>query len=276
MQLGFRERNGYMKYKGAVFFDYDGTLADDRCGIHLPTETTRKALKSLSENGYMVVLNSGRSKASVLDTGINFDGYVLMNGSYAEVDGECVFEKVIEREKLSELLSVLNSIDVDYFLETDNLAEVKDVKGRKFIEYMDKYELDYDNFPQMNTDNLPKVYKIQVIYGEAENFEELKKKLPEGFVIDDHRNGISTDVSQKGIAKSTGVEKICEYFNIPKENTYAFGDNTNDYDMIKYVGHGIVMGNHAPELDEVAEMVTDTVENEGIYKALIKYGLINS
>jgi len=82
-----------MKYKGAVFFDYDGTMADDRIGIHLPTETTKKALKSLSENGYMVVLNSGRSKAALMETGIDFDGYVLMNGAYAEVDGKCYPEK---------------------------------------------------------------------------------------------------------------------------------------------------------------------------------------
>jgi len=92
--------------------------------------------------------------------------------------------------------------------------------------------------------------------------------------LDDHRNGISTDISQEGIAKGTGIEKICEYFDIPKENTYAFGDNTNDYDMIKRAGHGIIMGNHASELEDVAEFITDTVENEGIYKALVKYGLI--
>ena len=44
-----------MKYKGAVFFDYDGTLADDRCGIHLPTETTRKALKKLSDREQKII-----------------------------------------------------------------------------------------------------------------------------------------------------------------------------------------------------------------------------
>ena len=125
-----------MKYKGALFFDYDGTLADDRCGIHLPTETTKKALENLSENGYMVVLNSGRSKAALVETGIDFDGYVLMNGAYAEVDGECVFENAIEKEKLQELLSILDSINVDYFLETDNLAKVKDLKDERFIEFM--------------------------------------------------------------------------------------------------------------------------------------------
>jgi len=263
-----------MKYKGAVFFDYDGTMADDRIGIHLPTETTKKALKSLSENGYMVVLNSGRSKAALMETGIDFDGYVLMNGAYAEVDGKCVFENAIEKEKLSELLSVLDSINVDYFLETENLAEVKDVKGERFIEFMEKYELDYEKFLQFDINNLKKTYKLQVIYGESKYFDELKKKLPDGFVLDDHRNGISTDISQEGIAKGTGIEKICEYFDIPKENTYAFGDNTNDYDMIKRAGHGIIMGNHASELEDVAEFITDTVENEGIYKALVKYGLI--
>lgn len=264
-----------MKYKGAVFFDYDGTLADDRCGIHLPTKTTQRALTELSQNGYMVVLNSGRSKASVLDMGIDFDGYVLMNGSYAEVDGESIFERAISKEKLSELLSVLDNHEVDYFCEGEKKCFVNNINGEKFLEYMGKYRLPLTNFLPIDKNNLPKTYKLQVIYGTGEGYKKLEETLPEGFVLDDHRNGISTDISREGSVKAVGVEKICEYFGLEKENTYAFGDNTNDYDMLKYVGHGVAMGNHAPELEEVCEIITDTVENEGIYKALVKYGLIN-
>lgn len=262
------------KYKGAVFFDYDGTLADEKCGIFLPTETSKNALKKLSRNGYMTVLNSGRSKASVFDMGIDFDGYVLMNGTYAEVDGNCIFKSPFKKEQLFQVVSILDTLDVDYFCETDGKAYVNNPNGAKFNEYMEIYQLDKRNFLQLKKNDLPNTYKIQVIYKTAENFLKLKNSLPNDIAIDDHKNEISTDISQKSISKNTGAEKICEYFNIPKSNTYAFGDNTNDYDMIKYAGHGIAMGNHSPELEEVAEFITDTVKNEGIYKALVKYGLI--
>ncbi|MEG1441420.1 MAG: HAD hydrolase family protein, partial [Oscillospiraceae bacterium] len=56
--------------------------------------------------------------------------------------------------------------------------------------------------------------------------------------------------------------------------TYAFGDGDNDYDMLKFVGTGIAMGNHTERLNDIVEMITDTVQNEGIYKGLKKLQLI--
>ena len=55
---------------------------------------------------------------------------------------------------------------------------------------------------------------------------------------------------------------------------YAFGDSSNDLDMIKAAGHGVIMGHHDPVLEPYAEYITDTVENDGLYKAMEHYGLI--
>ena len=49
-----------MNYKGAVFFDYDGTLADEANGIFLPTEATVNSVKKLKEKGlYIIPLKVG-------------------------------------------------------------------------------------------------------------------------------------------------------------------------------------------------------------------------
>ena len=47
-----------------------------------------------------------------------------------------------------------------------------------------------------------------------------------------------------------------------------------DFDMIKAAGHGVIMGHHDPVLEPYAEYITDTVENDGLYKAMEHYGLI--
>ena len=44
--------------------------------------------------------------------------------------------------------------------------------------------------------------------------------------------------------------------------------------MTKYAGLGVAMGNAKVELKEVADHITDTVSNDGIYKACKKFGLI--
>ena len=54
----------------------------------------------------------------------------------------------------------------------------------------------------------------------------------------------------------------------------AFGDGGNDIDMLLAVKNSVVMGHHSPLLDGKGDFVTDTVKNEGIYKALLHYQLL--
>ena len=48
----------------------------------------------------------------------------------------------------------------------------------------------------------------------------------------------------------------------------------NDLEMVQGVKMGIAMGNAHPKLKEVAAMITDSVNENGIYNALIRLGLI--
>lgn len=44
--------------------------------------------------------------------------------------------------------------------------------------------------------------------------------------------------------------------------------------MFEYAAHAVAMGKHDKVLEPYTEYVTDTVENDGIYKAMVHYGLI--
>ena len=50
------------KYKGVVFFDYDGTTVDEVDEIKTATPTTVESLNKLKENGYLTMLCSGRTQ----------------------------------------------------------------------------------------------------------------------------------------------------------------------------------------------------------------------
>ena len=45
--------------------------------------------------------------------------------------------------------------------------------------------------------------------------------------------------------------------------------------MLERVGHGICMGGGSELAMKAGEYVTDTLENDGLYKALVHYGLIS-
>ena len=55
----------------------------------------------------------------------------------------------------------------------------------------------------------------------------------------------------------------------------AFGDGENDIDMLKFAGIGVAMGNSSDIVKAAADYVTDTIDNDGIEKALRHFGLID-
>ena len=70
------------------------------------------------------------------------------------------------------------------------------------------------------------------------------------------------------------MDKILAYYNILPDETMAFGDGGNDMTMLQHAGTGIAMGNAEDKVKAVADYVTDTVDADGIYKALKKLGVL--
>lgn len=51
----------------------------------------------------------------------------------------------------------------------------------------------------------------------------------------------------------------------------AFGDGGNDMSIIKKAGIGVAMGNANEPLKNAADYITDSVDEDGIYKALKRW-----
>ena len=83
------------------------------------------------------------------------------------------------------------------------------------------------------------------------------------------------DIIPKVGGKKAGIKAVLDHYGIELAETMAFGDGHNDLEMLEYVGTGICMANGHPETLERSDYVTDTVENDGIVKALSHFGLID-
>ena len=57
------------------------------------------------------------------------------------------------------------------------------------------------------------------------------------------------------------------------EDTYAFGDSRNDWEMLKTVGFGVAMGNADPALKAQADYVCPPVTEDGLAQAFQALGL---
>lgn len=105
-------------------------------------------------------------------------------------------------------------------------------------------------------------------------FSKLIENFGDKYNITKHRSNPSGDLVKQNISKASGINQIMKHFKLDLNDTYAFGDGDNDYDMLKTVGYGIAMGKHTKQLENIASFVTETVLNEGITVGLKNYGLI--
>jgi 5-amino-6-(5-phospho-D-ribitylamino)uracil phosphatase len=72
------------------------------------------------------------------------------------------------------------------------------------------------------------------------------------------------EIIRRGVSKATGLARVANYLGIPKERIIAFGDESNDIEMLQYAGMGVAMGNAKPEIKAHANFVTGSNEEEGI------------
>lgn len=83
----------------------------------------------------------------------------------------------------------------------------------------------------------------------------------------------NSEVGLRENCKSGAVRAILDYLG-DAGTTYGFGDSENDLSLFEQVDVPVAMGNASPEVKAAAAMVTDTVGNDGVTKALAKLGLI--
>ena len=260
--------------KGAVFFDYDGTLTDGAAGLTETTEATRRAVAQLHKNGYLAVLDTGRAMCYANQSGVDFDGYITSNGTHATVRGEVVLDQPIEYEPLARLMARLNEMGIYYGIDNPEKCYARDLTEATFTRWLKTFGISPAIFRPIPADGHPIGYKLSVLYHTMDEVESLRAEFGDLFSFDCHNGYPCVDVTARTANKGTGVAAVIRRFGLRVEDTYAFGDGANDIDMLKSVGHAVAMGRHAKELDAVCEFVTQTVADEGIAFGLKHYGLI--
>lgn len=275
----------------AIFMDVDGTLVNDN-GI-IP-ESAIVAIQQARQNGHLVFICTGRSKAELFTDILNigFDGIIGAAGGYIEVEQEVLLHKKVSVEDVQHLVDFFNENGIDFYLESNGgLFASKNCKNniRSIIENLlvnnpeakEEVEKGLQPFHDclIENDNLLRddINKISFL-GSAIPIEVIQKEFASKFTVIPSTVPLfgenSGELSVPGVHKATAIEKLIEHLKIEKENTFAYGDGINDLEMLEFVQHGIAMGNAKEALKLAADDITDTHNDNGIYNSFKKYGLI--
>jgi Cof subfamily protein (haloacid dehalogenase superfamily) len=71
------------------------------------------------------------------------------------------------------------------------------------------------------------------------------------------------DLAPTGVSKASGLERVCQELGVAAADVLAIGDGRNDVEMLEWARRGVAMGQAPLEVQEAADHVTGTVEEDG-------------
>lgn len=81
------------------------------------------------------------------------------------------------------------------------------------------------------------------------------------------------EITDGSVNKGVALAALAKYFGIDQSEVMAIGDSFNDLEMIHYAGFGVAMGNARPEVQEQADIITASNEEDGVAEAIERYVL---
>ena len=275
-----------------LFLDVDGTIVDYENNLPI---SAIEAIQSARAKGHLVYVCTGRSKAEMPAEiwQIGFDGMIGGNGSYVEHESQVLMHQLIPLEVEQRVVDWLESRGLEFYLESNNglfasknfreaarpvlrayaLGKGASEAGIQDLEAEDAlHGLVYGG--ELYRDDLNKISFILNSYQDHLDSKEAFPELKAGTWGGHGEQALFGDLGVQGIDKAHAVAVILEHLGADRADTIAFGDAKVDIPMLEACQIGVAMGNGGPEIKAMADMVTDDVMSDGLYKAFEKLGLI--
>lgn len=254
----------------AIFFDVDGTLMSHK-QKDVP-KSTRDSLLQLNKKGIKVVIATGRHISELLELpvkDIQFDGYLTLNGQLLLDKARHAYAGTpIDRGEMEVLAQAFKSKHIPFkFIDENGI----------YINYLNDTVIDTQTstqgaIPDIGNYGGGQIYQIVAFVTEDQK-KILSTILDECKVTSWNETGI--DIIPKQGGKSVGIQKYLDEEGLDRSEIMAFGDGDNDMEMLKFAGIGVAMGNANDNVKSVADYVTDSVDEDGIYKALKHFNLVD-
>jgi len=259
----------------ALFFDIDGTLLDDRTK-KLP-ESAVRVIEQARQKGHLVFINSGRARCLMreVEEALSVDGFLCGCGTYVEIEGHVALHHLISKNRRLEIQKSILAHNLDGILEGTYGCYFNDCTSRMpQVERLKKMFLATGVMIAADWENEAAPFdKFCALADEKSDVDGFLKSLgPDMAPID--RGGGLYEAVPAGFDKASAMKFILDYYKIPWENSYAFGDSANDLAMIRYACNSIVMGQHDKVLEPYASFITKNVEDDGIAYAFEKLHIV--
>ena len=258
-----------------IFFDIDGTIVHDESQI-IP-ESAIRAVEALSAAGHTPIINTGRPYSHI-DPRVRamaFAGWVCSGGMEVYVDGKWLQKYRMSEEVRKVVIDAVRECKMQVIYEAvGGFLLDGEFSSNARVVLESQRIMDRGYFAKQLSGSTEEIIKLVTFDEPDSRHAEFVEKLSPYFTCIERGGGMIECVA-KGCSKASGVQMLLDHLGAKREDTFAFGDSTNDVSMFRAVGHSICMGDGMEEAKAHAEFVTADLLEDGIEKGLRHYGLID-
>ncbi len=269
--------------KKILFIDLDGTLLTDNKEI---TPENLNAIQKATSLGHAVVVTTGRPLYSTVrqveKLGLTEPGCyaITSNGAliYDSYHKKTIFQTGVPRACLREAFdeAFRFGIHPQTYSDTGVLCE----KDCPELQYYVKsnvitYKIVEDVTKALDFNPIKILFVDLHDRSRLEHFREHMKDFSRRYRLDMFFSCDQyLEFLPEGINKGSGIRFLCNYLNIPLDNTLAAGDAENDITMLQTVKLPCVMKNARPEMYPYGAYITEHDNNHsGIAEIIEKFML---
>lgn len=274
-----------------VFLDVDGTLIDYEAKT---PESAKKAVDLARKAGNRVYICTGCSKAEIEQRDLpELDGMIGGNGAYVEDAGEVIMHEGLTPEETRKIVDWCNDRPLGFYLESNagmfcndymleqgpqTMVRYAQGKGATLEDAKDSSATFLNQMIHLQGDDLYRddVNKISFILSDYQDHLDSKRDFPELVANTWGGKGehaLYGDLGPAGITKKHAIGVLLDHLKADPRDTISFGDAKIDLSMFELCNFNVAMGNGGPEIKAAADMITDDVNEDGLYNAFEKLGL---
>ena len=267
-----------------IAFDLDGTfLYDDKS---IPEENMR-LLKSAAAQGVHIVPATGRVLSVLPKELMALSELCYMIGANGALVSDIredkeIYSAKIPLERALEVYAYADSQGLSYDCYLDNhgymsahmydtIQNIVTIPGILNLIRTNRTRVDeLKDYLRGRADALQKIqFYVSDPEKKARIMAELREKFPD--LRTTSSLPMNIEINGGGASKGQALCALCEYLGIDIRDTVAFGDGSNDLDMIQFAGTGVAMANAVDELKSAADFVTLSNMECGFARALEKF-----
>ena len=254
----------------ALFFDIDGTLVSFK--THQIPQSAIDAIMQAKKQGVKIYISTGRPFLLINNIdGIKHlvDGYITANGAYCFAGNEVISCLPIPEEDVRTVIRWADEKDFACMVVGEkDLAMYRNnaCADRIFRQMLNVHNLQTD--VPIEPILRQRILQLTPVISEAEE----KQLMPLLTGCESSRwYPDFADITARNVNKGNGLLAIAAHHGIRIEETMALGDGGNDISIIERAGIGVAMGNANDSLKAVADYVTGSVDEDGVYHALKRW-----